>query len=73
MRFSSCVGFSIVVVAGAALVGIGRAEDKASGTVVKLERLTWSQFQQRLANHEGMTGDAWKRALDLLIENGCWM
>src|SRR5437870_6090671 len=49
-RFSFCVRFSIVVVAGAALAGIGRAEDKASGTVVKLERLTWSQFQQRLAN-----------------------
>jgi thiol-disulfide isomerase/thioredoxin len=47
MRFIAC---SIVIVAGAALAGIGRADDRASGNGVKLERLTWSQFQQRLAN-----------------------
>jgi len=47
MRF---IAFSIVVVAGAALAGMGRAEDKPSGEGVKLERLTWSQLQQRLAN-----------------------
>ncbi len=44
------IAFSIVVVAGAAWAGMGKAEDKASGAGVKLERLTWSQLQQRLAN-----------------------
>ena len=44
------VACAIVVVAGAALAGMGRAEDDASGAAVKLERLTWSQFRQRLAN-----------------------
>jgi thiol-disulfide isomerase/thioredoxin len=45
-----CIAFSMVVVAGAAWAGSGQAEDKASGGEVRLERLTWSQLQQRLAN-----------------------
>ena len=47
MKWVAC---SMVVVAGAVLAGVGWAEDKSSGDAVKLERLNWSQFRQRLAN-----------------------
>lgn len=50
MRFSFGLSMAIMIVAGASLAGRGRAEDKASADGVKLERLTWSQLQQRLAN-----------------------
>ena len=41
---------SIAIVVGAALVGIGRADEGANGGGVKLERLNWSQLQKRLAS-----------------------
>jgi len=40
----------MAIVVGAACVGLGRAEDRASGGAVTLERLNWSQFQKRVAN-----------------------
>jgi len=63
--------FSIVAVAGAALVGLGRAEDKAPGQAVKLERLTWSQFQKRVANSQAKYTmvDAWSTTCGPCKEN----
>jgi thiol-disulfide isomerase/thioredoxin len=74
MRFSSWLAFSIIVVAGAAFVGTGNvalSEDKDSGNVVKLERLTWSQFQQRLANRavKYTIVDAWSTTCGPCKEN----
>jgi thiol-disulfide isomerase/thioredoxin len=48
MKVSSLSAGLMAIAVGIASVGIGRAEDKAGG--VKLERLTWSQLQKRLAN-----------------------
>jgi len=50
MKISSIWVGSMAVVAGIAFAAIGKAEDKAAGGEVKLERLNWSQLQKRLAN-----------------------
>ncbi len=50
MKVSTFRAYSMAIVVGAALVGIGRAEDKGGRGEVKLERLNWSQLQKRLAN-----------------------
>jgi thiol-disulfide isomerase/thioredoxin len=70
-KFSFCLGFSIVVVAAAALVGSSRAEDKAAGEAVKLERLTWGQLQKRLANPQAKYTliDAWSTTCGPCKEN----
>jgi len=49
-RFSFALGVAVVVAAGLVGTAPGRAEDKVSESSVTLERLTWSQLQQRLAN-----------------------
>jgi thiol-disulfide isomerase/thioredoxin len=56
---------------GAAFVGTGLAEDKGAGGEVKLERLTWSQLQKRLANpHVKYTMvDAWSTTCAPCKEN----
>jgi thiol-disulfide isomerase/thioredoxin len=71
MRFFSFFALSIVVVAGVALIGTGRAEDKVSGNVIKLERLKWGQFQHRLANQQVKYTivDAWSTTCGPCKEN----
>jgi thiol-disulfide isomerase/thioredoxin len=60
-----------MVVAGVARVCTGGAEDRDSGRVVKLERLTWSQLQQRLANPDVKYTivDAWSTTCGPCKEN----
>jgi len=72
----SCFSFalSILIVAGVAFVGAGKAafpEDKEVGNAVKLERLTWSQFQHRLANRQVKYTivDAWSTTCGPCKEN----
>jgi len=50
MKVSSIWAGLMAIVVGLAFVGMGQAEDKLAGGEVKLERLTWSQLQKRLAN-----------------------
>jgi thiol-disulfide isomerase/thioredoxin len=71
MRVSSRWMFSVAFVVAAALVGIGRAEDNGVGQPVKLERLSWSQFQKRLANPQAKYTmvDAWSTTCGPCKEN----
>lgn len=50
--YAGAVAMVMVMAIGAALVGMGRAEDAAANSAgaVKLERLNWAQLQKRLAN-----------------------
>jgi thiol-disulfide isomerase/thioredoxin len=71
MRSTYCWVFSGVVLAGVALIGTGRAEDKGSGNTVKLEKLTWAKFQERLVNKQVKYTivDAWSTTCGPCKEN----
>jgi thiol-disulfide isomerase/thioredoxin len=62
---------AVVVGAGLGLVSVGQADDKASGGAVKLERLSWSQLQKRLANPQAKYTmvDAWSTTCGPCKEN----
>jgi thiol-disulfide isomerase/thioredoxin len=70
MKVSSILACSIAIMAGAVFVGMGQAEDKAGGDV-KLERLKWTQFQQRLVNSQVKYTmvDAWSTTCGPCMEN----
>jgi len=72
MKVSSRWMCSFAFLIAAALVGIGKAEDKGSGEkAVKLERLSWSQLQKRLANPQAKYTmvDAWSTTCGPCKEN----
>ena len=71
MKVLSCWACAIAIVTGVAFAGIGRADDKATGGKVKLERLNWSQLQKRLANSEVKYTmvDAWSTTCGPCKEN----
>jgi thiol-disulfide isomerase/thioredoxin len=74
MRFLYLLTLSILMAVGVALLGWGQgasAGDKGSGTEVKLERLTWSQFQKRLVNPQVKFSivDAWSTTCGPCKEN----
>jgi thiol-disulfide isomerase/thioredoxin len=66
--------FSLVVVAGAVLLCAGStaiSDDRDSAVVVNLERLTWKQLQERLANKQVKYTmiDAWSTTCGPCKEN----
>jgi thiol-disulfide isomerase/thioredoxin len=71
MKVLSCCVCSTAILIGAAFVGTGRADDKAAGGEVKLERLTWNQLQKRLANPDVKYTmvDAWSTTCGPCKEN----
>jgi thiol-disulfide isomerase/thioredoxin len=71
MKGLTCWACSIAIVMGAVAVGTSSADDKGAGGEVKLERLTWSQLQKRLANpHAKYTMvDAWSTTCGPCKEN----
>jgi thiol-disulfide isomerase/thioredoxin len=65
---------SILTLAGVAFFGVGKAafpDDPEAGKVVKLEKLKWSQFQQRLVNPKAKytVVDAWSTTCPPCMEN----
>jgi len=75
MKFCSSLLFAILLVAGVSF-GTPRAalsadKESGSGDAVKLERLTWGQFRQRLANKDVKYTmvDAWSTTCGPCKEN----
>lgn len=70
MKVSFLRACSMVTLAGVALVGLVRAQDKPAGAV-KLEHLTWAQFQKRVANPQAKYTmvDAWSTTCGPCKEN----
>jgi thiol-disulfide isomerase/thioredoxin len=74
MKVLSCSLLSLVLVGGSVLLAHGNAataDDRDSADAVKLERLTWKQLQERLANkHVKYTMiDAWSTTCGPCKEN----
>jgi thiol-disulfide isomerase/thioredoxin len=75
MRLPAYVFSAIVLAAGFLAFGSGKAalsDDKAPADEVKLERLTWKQFQERLASNKQIKYtivDAWSTTCGPCKEN----
>jgi thiol-disulfide isomerase/thioredoxin len=74
MRFFAARSLAVVTLVGIGILGAGKAafpEDRASGEVVKLEKLNWGQFQRRLANDKVKytVVDAWSTTCGPCKEN----
>ena len=74
MRCFLSRSLTALTLVGIAVISAGNAaypEDRESGQAVKLEKLTWSQFQQRLANPrvKYTVVDAWSTTCGPCKEN----